>query len=144
MTDVLLRVTPDGGEIDVVGGQVTMDDGLQTAVYLSLFGGNDEDDGTQATERLQWWGNVSEQDPSRQYRSRTQAVLRGMPAIPANLKRVEDAAVRDLDWMMVDVAETLVVTATMPGRNRVRVRVDVGLKGGARRAFVFDEPWRTP
>lgn len=53
--DVLLFDTEDGGEISVINGLVIADGGFNTAVYLSLFGGN-KDDGGEVASGDTWWG----------------------------------------------------------------------------------------
>ena len=85
--DVSLRQTDDGGEITVVNGVVEMSGGLETAVYLSLFGGNEDDDG-RADNPQTWWGNLAENEPERQYRSETQHLLQALPATTGTLIRV--------------------------------------------------------
>lgn len=126
MSDVLLRQTNDGGEIAVENGLVLLSDGLETSVYLSLFGGNQDDGADVASERLQWWGNVDEPLVERRYRSETQHVLRALPAVPRNLRRIEQAASRDLAWMVEQgIAQSVEVAATIPTLNRVRVEVSI-------------------
>jgi len=125
MTDVLLRETPDGGDITVEAGLFLLSDGLETAAYLSMFGGNEQDSGA-ADSTEQWWGNLSEPEPARTYRSETQYLLRSLPAIPANLLRIEQAAARDLQWMIDEgVVKSVKVAARIPGLHRVVV--DIGL-----------------
>lgn len=127
--DVLLYQTNDNGDINVVGGLVALSGGLETAAYLSLFGGNEQDDG-RADNPLQYWGNLNETEAEKQYRSETQYLLRSIPAIPANLRRIEDAAERDLAWMVSARAATSVsVSASMPGRNKVRLAVTINAEG---------------
>ncbi|GAG06443.1 unnamed protein product, partial [marine sediment metagenome] len=60
--DILLLSTKDGGDINIESGLIEMTAGFETAVYLSLFGGNIEDDGTEATKSKTWWGNLLETD----------------------------------------------------------------------------------
>jgi len=129
MTDVFLRQTNDGGDIFAEGGLLAMSDGLETAVYLSLFGGNEQDPAaSDATE--QWWGNIGEPEPARTYRSETQYLLRSLPAVPANLRRIEQAAERDLQWMLdTGVAQSIAVSARIPELNRVAVDVTVVTRG---------------
>ena len=62
--DVILYQSLNDGEIEIVDGIVTMDGGLQTAVYLSLFGGN-IDDAAGFDKRLSWWGNCEEPDEAK-------------------------------------------------------------------------------
>ncbi len=121
--DVLIYQGNDGGEINVDGGIVELSAGLESAAYLSLFGGNEDDDGRAGNPR-QWWGNLTENEPERQYRSETQYLLGSLPPIPANLRRIEDAARRDLAWFVsAGAASAVSVSASMPSLNTVRLVV---------------------
>lgn len=127
--DVLLFQTTDDGEIEVEDGRVTLSGGLETAAYLSLFGGNEQDSG-RPDDPLTWWGNIDEGQIERRYRSETQYLLRAIPAIPANLRRIEQAAERDLAWMVsANAATSVSATASMPGRNRVRLVIRIEADG---------------
>ena len=139
--DVLLFQTPDDGDICVVGGIVAMSGGLETAAYLSLFGGNSDDDGRDESSAT-WWGNLNETGDSRRYRSETQNLLRAIPSIPANLRRIEDAARRDLAWFLTDnVASKITVAVSMPGLNKIRIIIDIEAVGEESQ-FDFVENWR--
>ena len=136
--DVLLRQTDDDGEIEVKDGLVTMSGGLETSAYLSLFGGNENDDGRDDNP-FKWWGNIDETNPSKQYHSETQNLLQSLPATTANLRRIEDAAKRDLTWMVTDnVATDIKVSAGMPGINRVKLTIEIG----ADITVEFEENWK--
>lgn len=125
MTDVLLRQTNDGGDITIEGGLLLMSEGLETAAYLSLFGGNEDDPGDTDTT-VQWWGNLLETEAERAYRSETQNLIASLPAIPANLRRIEQAASRDLKWMSdTGLAQSIDIEATIPALNRIRIRIDI-------------------
>ena len=132
MTDVLLRQTDDGGEITVENGLVLMSEGLETGAYLSLFGGNEDDAGDDASSRLQWWGNLDATEDSERYRSETQALLaRGLPAVPSNLRRFEQAAGRDLAWLVeTGTARSVTVSASIPALNRVHFDVTIVTRTG--------------
>lgn len=126
MTDVLLRQTNDGGEIAIENGLALMSDGLETAAYLSLYGGNEDDAGDDASEREQWWGNFDETVSDRVYRSETQHLIRSLPTVPSNLRRIEQAATRDLAWMITTgVAKSIAVSASIPGFKRVHLDVKI-------------------
>jgi phage gp46-like protein len=137
MTDVLLRQTNDGGEITVENGLTLMADGLETAAYLSLYGGNLEDAGDNASKPVQWWGNLDETEPESVYRSETQHLMRALAAVPANLRRFEQAALRDLAWFVdTGVALSVDVSARIPALNRVKLDVTiVTLKGELHLSF---------
>lgn len=141
MTDVRLFQTNDGGEVSFVNGSpVLSQDGYESAVYLSLFGGNEKDSGIDGDKPRQWWGNLSESDPARTYRSETQNLLRSLPATAGNLKRVEDAANRDLAWMLEDVADAVVAQVSIPRLNAVQIDISVEIDG-TRAQFTFGQPW---
>lgn len=123
--DVALHNTADGGEITISSGDVLVDDGLATAVYLSLWGGNDDDNGTEATKHLQWWGNLDEPVAARRYRSETQALLESSPITTAKLRALQEAAGRDLAWMKEDLADEIEVTTTIPAVDKVQLTVKV-------------------
>lgn len=143
MTDIRLTHTRDGGEVEIVNGRVTMDDGPATAVYLSLFGGNERDGGGEATRALQWWGNLLKEDSARGARSETQHLLRSIPAITANLRRIEDAVVRDLAWLTDELGAAVKAEVTIPGLNRIRIRVSIEVDGTTTE-LAIEEPWTTP
>lgn len=128
MTDVRLRHEPDGGNIESINGRITLSDGLENAVYASLFGGNERDAGTDATSALEWWGNKLESASSRKLRSRTQYLITKLPLVPANLLRFEDAASADLAWLKsIGVASFVGVTASIPALNTLSLaaRIEV-------------------
>lgn len=136
MSDVRLFQTNDGGEIEVTNGSVQMCDGLEVAAYLSLFGGNEDDSGLQGDDRKQWWGNLGETEPSKRYRSELQNLVRSLPLVPANLRRIEDAAVRDLSWLTADgTATAITAEASMPAINTVRLQVSIDIDG---RVYPFE------
>lgn len=127
--DVLIFQTVDGGEVEIVGGRVTGDSPPATAAYLSLFGGNELDGNIESTDHLQWWGNLIEDDESRHYRSETQHLLRAIPAVSGNLRRVEQAAARDLAWMKADLDAVVTAVASLPALNRLRLDITINIRG---------------
>jgi hypothetical protein len=141
--DVRLFQTVDGGEIEIVNGVFTMSDGLEAAAYLSLFGGNERDNGLQATASLQWWGNRGVLDAAQQYRSETQSLLRDIPATTGNLQRIRQAADRDLAWMADAFATRMSTLATMPALNRIEITVGVEIDGAVY-IFTFNQQWGAP
>lgn len=122
MSDVLLGQSDDGGEINIAGGLVELTDDLRTTVYLSLFGGNEDDDGLDSS--VQWWGNLDETDPAKRYRSRTEYLLQSLAPSSANLLLLEDAVRADLEWLREAGAATEVdAVATIPALNKLSLVV---------------------
>lgn len=116
MADVYLFQTLDDGDIT---DELTMTEGLETAIYLSLFGGNEDDDGTTSGSKS-WWGNVNADRADDVQVSRLQNLLIGLPATTGNLKRLNDAARRDLSWL-----DGVTVSSTIPELNHVQFTVSV-------------------
>jgi Mu-like prophage protein gp46 len=139
--DVLLTQTDNDGDITVTSGVVAMGGGLGTSAYLSLFGGNEDDDG-RPDNPGNWWGNLAEEEPAREYRSETQNLLESIPATSGNLRRIEDAAARDLSWFLADrVASSITVSASIPGLNRIKLTVNIEAQGDESK-FEFVENWK--
>ena len=139
--DVLLFQTPDDGDIIVEGGLVEMAGGLETAAYLSLFGGNEDDDGL-GNNSFTWWGNLDETNPALKYRSETQNLLQAIPPTSGNLRRIEDAAGRDLAWFLEEkIASSIIVEASIPRLNTVRIKVTIEANG-LESSFEFVENWK--
>lgn len=139
--DVSLFQTPDDGDIEVLNGLVTMSGGLETAAYLSLLGGNLEDDGRPANS-LTWWGNLEETDRAFKYVSETQNLLQGLPAVSRNLILVEEANLRDLQWMLDNkIASSITSEASIPQVGRVSFVITI-LAEGEEQKFNFTENWR--
>ncbi len=132
MTDVLHFQTLDDGEVSIEGGIVQLTNGLETAVYLSLFGGNEADDGLPDNPHG-WWGNEGEDEAKRMV-SRLQNLMDSLPASAANLKRLNDAARADLAWLGAEYE--LDVVSSIPALNRVEMAVSVNGQ-----TLTFNEEW---
>lgn len=140
MADVRLYQSPDDGEIDFVAGQPTMSDGLETSAYLSLFGGNERDSGLTDGDKFQFWANFEELVAERRQRSQLQNLLQAIPATPANLRRVEDAALADLAWMGAALDATVAVEASMPALDTISIAVAITI-GKTTYDFDFASAW---
>ncbi len=142
--ELKLTHTPDGGEIEIINGQLVLSDGIDESVYLSLFGGAEEDSGLQNTESLQWWGNLLDEDPARKYRSETQFLLRSLPATTGNLQLVDDAIGRDLAWMIDSgVAQQITKTLRMTSPKRIEITISLTIDGRQLPRMTFSREWGT-
>jgi phage gp46-like protein len=139
--DVLLFQTINDGDITITDGITQLTGGFDTAFYLSLFGGNFEDDGTQDNP-LTWWGNLLENEPEGKYVSRTQNLLRGLPATSGNLRRVEEAARRDLQWFLdTGIATSVIIEASIPEYGKVEIAGSITVQG-EEIPFSYTENWK--
>ncbi|MCK5612866.1 phage GP46 family protein [Candidatus Pacearchaeota archaeon] len=140
--DVKMKQEDDGGNIEFINGQPVMTGGFETATYFSLFGGNEDDDGSKDNP-LQYWGNLLEtEDPSKRYVSETQYLLRGLPASSANLRKIEEAAKRDTQWFIdTNAADKVTIVATIPALNKINISVTITAEGEETN-FNFTENWK--
>jgi phage gp46-like protein len=128
--DVLLLNTQDGGDILFDENNFIMNDtGFSTAIYLTLFSGNDEDDGTESTKNKQYWGNLLEKDtPERKLTSRTQNFMKGSSLTPGNLIKLKELIKQDLSWFLSEkIVDKFNITASIPSKNRVNIVIE-GMK----------------
>lgn len=139
--DVLLVQSLDGGEIILEDGLVQMNGDLNTSIYLALFGGNIEDTGAD-NDPNEYWGNALETDANFKYRSETQYILRSLPPTSFNLSRLQQAAVRDMQYLInIGVAESVDAVATIPELNKLNLECSIVLTDGSVETFTFTEPW---
>ena len=139
--DVKLFQTTDDGDISVVGGITEMSSGLGTAVYLSMFGGNEHDPGGDDT-RNQYWGNITEIDSSKRYRSETQHLLSALPLNTGNILKIEKAIGRDLQWMLdVGTVTSIEISTGIPQINKIKIDITV-ISEGKEQTITFTENWK--
>lgn len=128
--DVLLFNTRSGGEINFINGQPEMTRGFDSALYLSLFGGNLLDDGLAANKNT-WWANYNINQPHKRYISRLQNLIRGLPLVSGNLRRIEETAKADLQGFVIEgIASKVEVVATIPKLNYCELAIFVTSPSG--------------
>lgn len=107
-----------------------MSETLVTAVFLSLFGGNQEDSGADGDKPKEWWGNKLATSEEEKLRSETQSLLAKLPVTTGNLRRFQDAAQRDLGWMVTAaVATAVAVRVVIPKANSLRYDIAIEVNG---------------
>lgn len=119
MSDLALTWDGHGADLSIEENDLARDDGLETAVLLSLFTDRRADDGDVLpdgeTDRRGWWGDgvpVVEGD-----RTGSRLWLLGREKqTPATLSRAREYALEALQWLIEDkIAASIDVVATMPG-----------------------------
>lgn len=142
--DVLIYSTEDGGEINFDSGIIEMTSGFESMIYLLLFGGNIGDDGTKATEKKQWWGNLIEQNnPERKINSQFQNLLYGLPATPENLKRLKAAAEQDLSpFITQKIADSIDISLSIPESKRIEIIIILWKNEQKLFETIFEENWK--
>ena len=126
--DVLVVSTDNGGDIVLKDGLVVSCRNFDTAVYLSLFGGNKDDVDRRPKET--WWGNlVSGTKPDEWMHSEFGATVEGRPLTAASLRAASQAAERDLAWIKDAGADDISVHLSAENSKRVVLSVEIDRDG---------------
>jgi phage gp46-like protein len=142
--DLLLEDSQDGGEIRLVNGIFVNDKTLNTAVYISLMGGNKEDNG-RVKNKFTWWGNtLAGTAENEKIVSRFQAVIFGLPMTGKNIQEAENAAALDLRWIASEgVGDEVKVSGSAASRNRFQLKVNILANGKNIYENIFSFLWET-
>lgn len=123
--DVLLISTPDGGDLVLEDGLIKDCRNFDTAVYLSLFGGNRDD--LDGRPKETWWGNLVPGTKRGEWmQGEFGAMATGLPLTGATLRKAADAAGRDLEWIKGDAgADEISVSLSAADGKRVVLSAEI-------------------
>ena len=148
MTDIALN--PPGGsgagiaDLLIDGVDLATDDGLQTAVYISLFSDRlamPDDLPAGEADRRGWWGDMFPDAPDDQFGSHLWLLQREKQTQETRL-RAEGYARRALDWMLEDrIADRVDVAASYPERGVLLIEVAIRRPTGNRLEFRYHYNW---
>ena len=145
MLDIALVWDPDlqCADLAIVDGDLAVDQGLQTAVILSLFtdrlAAPDDALPTSDPNRRGWWGD----DPADPMGSRLW-LLKRAKAIEETRQRAMEYCRESLAWMIEDgVAQKVTVSAQWLGIDRLGLGIAIvrHVAGGAPVDHSFDFAW---
>jgi len=132
MSDILLFQTDDGGEIELINGFVTLTDDLQTAAYISLFGGET------------WFGNELQETDAAKIQSTTGKAINETPPGSGGLLIIEDAVRADLAWLVTEnLASSVDAEATLTG-STLDLEVSIEYDTGETVVLNFEQNWSAP
>lgn len=142
MGDVLLTSTPDGADIVLENGLIKDCRDFDSAVLLSLMGGNDEDLNRRPKET--WWGNLVEGTQENEWiSSEFGAMVKGFPLTSGNLRKAKDACKRDLNWIMSEGgADDISVELSAESSQRVKLDVEVTQDGNRAGGGNYELQWQ--
>jgi phage gp46-like protein len=148
MSDLALRWDPTAGAADLAieANDLARDDGLETAVMLSLILDRRAEDGDTLapgeTDRRGWWADAVPPVEGDRTGSRLWLLAREKES-PAVLPRVEEYVREALAWLVQDrVAERIEVTASIPQKGTLVYEVAIYRPGRADPVrYRFDAVW---
>jgi phage gp46-like protein len=141
--DLLLEDTPDGGEIRIENDLFVNDRSFNTAVYLSLFGGNQDDNGKVKNNKT-WWGNTLDGiSENEKIVSRFQAIIFALPMTTKNIQAAETAAKIDLQWIVDEgIADKIIISGSAVSHNKFYLSVEIQLNGKSIYQNAFSLLWK--
>ena len=147
MTDIALL--PQNGDfsadISLILAGLATDDGLRTAVIISLFSdaraADDDPLPHHDADRRGWWGDAYAEIPGDVTGSKLWLLSRAKQ-LPATLTSAETYARASLAWLIADgVASAVSVVASFPNRGWLGLAIDIARPNGPARQH-FDFVWR--
>lgn len=127
MVDIALQLDAEGGDLALESGDLKRDDGLRTAVLLSLFTDRRaSDDQGGAADRRGWWADDSDD------RFGSHLWLLGRAKITdETLNQAREYVFGALEWLLADgIAETVNVEAERNGAESIALGIEI-VRGSA-------------
>lgn len=132
MGDLALFNNKIAGDILVEFGQPKIDDGLETAVFISLFSGKTRD----------YWGNeLEESRPSYRYGGEFEALMVGLALTTSSALRLEEAAKRDLNWLIVENIASSISTESAIANNTYFITIKITEPNGNLQNLKYSINW---
>jgi phage gp46-like protein len=146
MADAAMLMTENGGELLLSGFDLDRDDGLQTAVIISLFTDRRASPEQIPAEFPQddlrgYWGDIANATPSDQTGSLLWLLAREKQ-LPQILGRAQQYCREALAWMVEDLVATRVeVTAEFVAQGWMLILVDIFRPTGSPVRYRFNYEW---
>jgi phage gp46-like protein len=147
VTDIALAFEDlRGGDLVLSGQDLARDDGLETAVLVSLFTDRRATaeqirEGEDKTDLRGWWGDVAPDVEGDRIGSHLWLLAREKQT-SETLARAKQYATAALAWMIEDkVASGVEVDTSYDAPGRMAIRVVVVRPTGARETFRYDYEW---
>ncbi len=131
MSDIALVISNYEFDLEIENGDLKFDEGLETAISISLFSDRrvtDEELPELAESKRGWWGDLFPELEGDKIGSRLWTLMREKRLVET-LRRAEDYAKEALKWLLDDgIVESIVVTAEFDGEpieGRLFMQIDI-------------------
>lgn len=141
MTDVALQQLGVGQfGIGVTADDLLADDGLETAVVISIFSDRRLPDGTAPNDGTNnprgWWGDIG--DPDGVPIGSLLWLLWREKVLPETVARAKEYCQQALRWMIDDgIARAVSVTAERAGLSQISIGIEIARPSGEVRRFAY-------
>lgn len=120
------------GDLSIVNGKIEFDYSLETAVFLSLFGGNKKADTKEkrnpsGTENEDWFGNMYLKETGTVlFNSTFERTIIENAVVSGNLIVFEKAAVNDLNWFIQrKIADEVKAEVSIVDKDTIKITVRI-------------------
>ncbi len=147
MTDIALTFTDfGGGDLVLLGQDLGRDDGLESAVLVSLFTDRRVSTdqlraGDDRTDLRGWWGDYNPSVPGDRTGSLLWTLSREKQT-QETLARARQFTEEALEWMVDDKVSSRVDVATeYIGTGVIRIAIEIYRPGGSKQFYRYDYEW---
>lgn len=145
MSDIRTVFEDHAGDWLVSGSSLAVDDGLETAIVISLFTdrrANDDDVLPSGTDRRGWWGDTFAEVAGDRIGSRLWLLSREKQ-VPEVLRRAKEYAEEALQWLIEDgVARAVTVTTEIVSTGVLGLQIEVVRSGRPVAQYRFESFWK--
>lgn len=134
--DLAIIETLNGGDLQLVGRDLAIVEGNENQFYLSMFGGNVEQDTENSTpgNAKDYWANnlLFPSEASMQFNSKTERILNTTELTSVGRLKIENAIKQDLKFSS-DFGAEVSINVSIPETNKVIVELKATLGGVEKR-----------
>ncbi|MCU1276554.1 MAG: hypothetical protein JWM53_100 [bacterium] len=144
MSDLRTVFANFAGDLRQRGPSLEQDDGLQTAVVISLFTDRRADDTDVPPDGMRrgWWGDTFPTVPGDKIGSKLWLLAREKQ-LPAVVERARQYTKDALQWMVDDgIARAITVTAEIVRTGTLGLQIEIDRADKPVAKFRFDDFWR--
>ena len=108
--DFKLYEQGDGGELNIIGGDIESENTLSNSIYLSLFSGDN-------------WYNIFEESDSLKTNDDIENLLKEFIVSTNNLRKLESLINESLNWLMNDGIVESIETSAVPSFESIKISI---------------------
>lgn len=102
----------DGGELNIIGGDIEPENTLSNSIYLSLFSGD-------------VWYNIFEESDSLKTNDTIEQLLNEFIISTKNLRKLEALINESLNWLMEKGIVESIETSAMPSFESIKISITI-------------------
>lgn len=110
--DFKLYEQGDGGELNIIGGDIDPENTLSNSIYLSLFSGD-------------VWYNIFEESDSLKTNDTIEQLLNEFIISTKNLRKLETLINESLNWLIEEGIIESIETSAMPSFESIKISITI-------------------